>query len=157
MYWNSRRESFERDYAETQRHIDGVMYPWPCEPWASLQGRFSFHPVSLWSPSLTLPALFSVQSETMDSWLVFHCPFHCGLWNLSSPCTDLPESQEWFQFNFKVGGLLHRVLFRHVTFLVRMTCYFHFHFSVEKTETRSDFSKVQLKIICVDRAYILAF
>lgn len=36
IYWNSWRRLFERGYAKTQRHIDGVTYPWPCEPWDCL-------------------------------------------------------------------------------------------------------------------------
>lgn len=117
-------------------------YRWchvPMTLWALrlfLQDRFSFCSASLRSTSLMLSALFSVHSKAMYSWPVFHCHCPCHsvyhrLWNLYSPCTDMPASQEWFQFNFKLGGLLHMVLFRHITFLVRMTYCFQFHFPVE--------------------------
>ena len=49
------------------------------------------------------------------------------------PCTDMPA----FQFNFQPGGLLHMVLFRHITLTGRMA--YCFHFPVEKTEPRSVF------------------
>lgn len=69
---------------------------------------------------------------------------------------DMPASQESLQFNFHLGRLLYVILFRHITFLGKMTCFIqkdnHFHFPGEKIETESDFSLVQPRITSVDGA-----
>lgn len=124
------------------------MYSPPCETLGCLYSVVLWLPVHLPLVHFSdAPCFLLCPLKAMYFSVVFHCPFLSvdhRLWNLYSPCMDMPASQEWFQVSLQLRDLLHMILFRHVTFLGRMA--YCFHFPVEKTEPGSDFPKVQPRI-----------